>query len=133
MKEMNDHHTEARAMIIWGKPQDEVESYLRDSGIDEKRIKEWISVFISERNNEVRSKGKKNTLIGFGIIGVMGALIYFAIPDRIPGQVGIGSEKYIPILAVVLLWGLWKCMSGIFDIVAPEKRRGSISVKNGLS
>jgi hypothetical protein len=131
--------TEARARIIWGEPSSSVRSFLIESGISETEANARIKEFSSERNQEIRRIGIKDTCIGAALIGG-GAVIVCLWIRR--AHLGIGNStgvgRGVGALILMVFYGIWKFIKGLFYLIRPQSEdqlhnRYNLSLTNLLT
>jgi len=115
--------SEARARIIWGEPSSSVRDFVISNGISDMDADAKIKDFNLERNAEIRRRGIKNILIGVALIGVAGISLYLILTSSLNVRRGRGFGAVI----VGGVYGIWKLVNGIIDLVRPQSEDGSIS------
>ena len=119
---------EARAKIIWGEPVADVRSFLLANGVPDADAAVAVKGFIAERNAEIRKIGIRKIVIGAGLAISMVLLFYWEYKHEF--AVGIGPRSRGSALGFTgfgIIYGLWKLVDGIFDLVRPQTEEGSIS------
>lgn len=119
---------EARAKIIWGEPAADVRSFLMANGVPDAEATAAVKSFIAERNAAIRKTGIRKIFIGAGL-AVSAALLFYwewkhLFAAGIPAR-GKGAE--LGFMVFGFIYGLWKLIDGIFDLVRPQSEEGSIS------
>ncbi|HTV62618.1 MAG TPA: hypothetical protein VMH30_08630 [Verrucomicrobiae bacterium] len=121
--------TEARARIIWGDSPASVRDFLASNGISGADADAKIKEFSAERNATIRQMAIRNVLIGAGltVAAFVGLPLIFAHPDIIRASVNYrGGGVIIGSLIFAGVYGLWKLVNGIIDLVRPQSEMGSI-------
>jgi hypothetical protein len=126
--EPNEIVTEARARIIWGEPASFVRDSLISKGYSENEADAQIREFCAERNAEIRRIGVRDIVIGGALVLVASLIFYFCF-----GNLHFGLTvthifgKFLGIVAVGLVYGLWKLVTGVFYLVRPQSEEESIT------
>jgi hypothetical protein len=108
---------------MWGESSSSVHDFLVANGVSDGDADNQIEGFCAERNAEIRKVGLKNTLIGVGIIGGTGILVY--VTSR---QGYFRSSARCAVVGVVgVCYGMWKLVNGIFALVRPQSEEKSIT------
>jgi hypothetical protein len=125
--------TEARARIIWGESGASVRDFLVTNGIAEADADAKIKEFSAERNATIRQMALRSVLIGAGVtVAAFGGLaLIFAHPEHarfyFNNRLGYRSGgTLIGGLIFAGVYGLWKLVKGILDLVRPQSEEGSI-------
>jgi hypothetical protein len=116
------NYTESRSRIIWGDSKAEVESWLKDQGIDQFEIDAIIKDCMAERANEIRTEGMKKSakwtlaLVGFVILHVV---FWYGL--------GFTTNKVLAICIIGSLVSGYKALDGILKFFFAGRTRGSIT------
>ena len=126
--------SEARARIIWGESISSVRAFLVSNGISDADADARIQEFVLERNREIRSIGIRSVLVGVLLVGSAGGVLYgigtWTLPPgaaRVYGLGGRGIITGVVALAAIALYGLWRLVKGVLDLVRPRSEHKSIS------
>ena len=125
--------TDARARMIWGESSSSVRGFLISNGISDTVADAKIKDFILERNREIRSVGVRNILVGVVLTGAAGSVLYWIftwiLPPGAARVYGVGGRAVIAgavVLGVIVLYGFWKLVKGIFYLVRPQSEHKSV-------
>jgi hypothetical protein len=117
---------EARARIIWGEASSSVRDFLIASGMSAIDADTKIKELIAERNREIRKAGIKSIYIG--VASACGAGIWLYIGLRHPSTLFPHHAGYAIASGVLLgLFGIWKLVNGLIDLVRPQSEDRSIT------
>jgi hypothetical protein len=119
---------EARAKIIWGEPAADVRSFLLANSVSDADAAVAVKGFIAERNAEIRKFGIRKIVIGAGLAISTALLFYWEYQHQFSAGTTIRSRgSALGFTAFGFIYGLWKLIDGIFDLVRPQTEDGSIS------
>jgi len=119
---------EARAKIIWGEPAADVRSFLLTNGISDADAAAAVKSFIVERNAEIRKIGIRKIVIGAGLAILTALLFYWEYKHQFSAGTTIRARgSALGFTVFGFIYGLWKLIDGIFDLVRPQTEEGSIS------
>jgi hypothetical protein len=130
--EYDQRITEARARIIWGEAPSSVRAFLISSGVPDAVADAKIKEFNIDRNREIRGIGLRRILIGLALLGGSGITFYLFIEGR--HSHGWHGSRYGSGLAGAVLagiYGFWKLVNGIFDLLVPRSEHDSIPDMDG--
>lgn len=121
--------TEARARIIWGDSPASVHDFLTSNGISAMDADAKIKEFNAERNATIRQMAIRSVLIGAGLtVAAFVALpLILAHPD--PVRLYLNNRYGATIIGGLIfagVYGIWKLVKGIIDLVRPQSEEGSI-------
>jgi hypothetical protein len=121
--------TEARARIIWGESCESVLDFLTTNGFSADDARAHVGRFHAERTAEVRKIALRNVLVGGGLSGAM-VLMFFLVfkhPDNLGTHVaGHIAGKGIAVFVVGGVYGFWKLIDGLIDLIRPQSESKSI-------
>lgn len=118
--------TEARARIIWGESALLVREFLVSNGLSAADADSKIEAFCAERILEIRTVGRRRTLIGAVILLIGGVAIYpcYKFADA---STCLGGIRIILLLALIGLVGFCKVISGVICLARPQSEHRAIS------
>ena len=117
---------EARARIIWGDEPASVRYFLTTNGMSAADADAKIKEFNAERNREIRRLAIRDILIGVALIGGAGIFFWLLFASKRIPSTSVRSAKGYGVLALAGLYGLWKLVNGIINLVRPKSEHGSI-------
>jgi hypothetical protein len=117
---------EARAKIIWGEEISSVRDFLISNGMSVSDADARIAEFTHERNVEIRGRGIKNILIGAVLIIGGSILLYYSHATANTPMGRVRSGKGLVGLVIVMLFGLWRLVTGIILVAWPKSDHRSI-------
>jgi len=117
---------EARAKIIWGEEPVSVRNFLISNGMSAEDADAKIAEFTHERNAEIRGRGIKNILIGAALIVGGSILLCYSHATANTPMGRVRSGKGLAGLVIVMLFGLWRLVTGIILVAWPKSEHGSI-------
>jgi uncharacterized protein YjeT (DUF2065 family) len=115
---------EARARIIWGESSSAVSDFLVSNGISATDAATKVKEFNLERNRELRRFGLRNIFIGALLAGAAGTTMGLLFP-LCSGFTSVYIRCVWP-LGIVVIYGLWKVVNGIINLVWPQSEHKSI-------
>ncbi len=123
---------EARARIIWGESFSSVRAFLVSNGISESDADAQIQEFAIERNREIRSIGIRSVVVGVLVTCSAGGVLYWIatwiLPPGAARVYGLGGNSVITgviVLVAIAVYGLWRLVKGIVDLVRPQSEHKS--------
>ena len=122
----DDLIVEARARIIWGDDPASVRYFLTSNGVAAVEADAKIEELRLERNAEIRKLGIRDVLIGVALIApaILFSCMLFA-RSHIP-SLTVRSGKGYGVLALAVLYGLWRLVNGVIRLARPKSEHGSI-------
>ena len=117
---------EARARIVWGDQPASVRHFLTSNGMSTADADSKILELVRERTKEIRKTGLRGTCIGAIIACACASYILYALkhPSTLfPSRQG----KAMFFAGVVGLYGIWKLVNGLVDLVWPKSQTRSIT------
>ena len=113
--------TQARAKILWGESQEAVVTFLISYGMDAQEAWGVVQELQAERAATIRVSGIKKIIIGVVCVLVpIGSFVAFK-------KAGVLPVKLFAVTVVIGLFGGWKFVSGIFNIIFPESEQGDLA------
>lgn len=126
-------YPQARGLVTWGKPKDEVFHFLKEEGVSEKDAALAVDALFQERYNFIRYRGKRRMFHGLLIMIPCVAIISYILANGIDSQ---GETIHAPLhteikgiagVVVLLLWGLKKVADGSTEFFRPSAIKGPIT------
>lgn len=119
---MNKIYAEARCRIIWGDEPESVKEYIIGSGISNEQAEGMIHTLLDERYRAVKRNGKIKAIKGLAVTILCSGLLFLILSNLDSIRTRRGGGLALPALG--LLWGLWKGIDGIIEILNPSKFKG---------
>jgi hypothetical protein len=116
--------TEARAKITWGEDIQEVTNHLISNGYERQEAEALILRLKQEREATIRKTGTKRILLGVPCIVV--PFVAYAIFIQSP----IFPMKAFGVTIAVGVFGAWKVMSGVLNILFPHMESGDLGERS---
>ena len=113
--------TQARAKITWGEEPEKVVIFLISYGLTSEEAWGMVQELQIERQATIRASGVKKIIMGVIMILVpVGVWVAFQ-------SAGFMSVKLLGIAVAVGVWGIWKLISGILNLLFPESEQGDLA------
>jgi hypothetical protein len=130
--EYDQRITEARARIIWGEAPSSVRAFLISNGVPDTVADAKIKEFNIERNREIRGIGLRRILIGLALLGGAGITFYLSFGGwHGHGWHGHVNGRELAVAVIAGIYGFWKLVNGIFDLLVPRSEHDSIPDMEG--
>ncbi|MDB6024798.1 MAG: hypothetical protein JWM68_1021 [Verrucomicrobiales bacterium] len=113
--------TQARAKIIWGEKPETVVVFLMSHGLDGNEAWGIVQEMQAERTATIRASGVKKIIVGV-VLMLVPVAAYAAFRHA-----GILPIKIFGVTIAVGVYGGWKLISGIFNLVFPESEQGDLA------
>lgn len=113
--------SDARAKIIWGDSADGVVGELVAQGLPTEEALAIITAIQRERNAMIRAVGKRKFVTGALLI-LVPFVVYLMFL-----KIGFVPMKVFGLTIVVGIYGGWRFITGLKDVLAPNSETGDLS------
>ncbi|YCM42968.1 hypothetical protein V2O64_16800 [Verrucomicrobiaceae bacterium 227] len=122
-------------MVLWDEGREAIFHRLKVNGVEGERAEAIYKAARRERIATIRSGGRRDLLIGLGLIVACAVATWGLGLDKLSFthfSEGFGEVLLLPWLITMLVvicfaLGLWKCLHGVTEILLAPSKSGSIA------
>lgn len=112
---------EARSRVLWGEPVEEIRAWLLSQGMPDKDVDEVMAAALRERAKEFRKRGMSEMLVAVPFCLLPAGII---LGIYLSGWIAV---KLFSVLGVVILYGIYRFLRGLFWVIGGSKSSGSLA------
>ena len=106
----------------------DVRGFLMANGLSKADAVVAVKDFLAERIAEIRKIGIRKVVIGAGLFILTALLFYWEYKQQFRAGTNLRSRgSALGFTVFGFIYGLWKLIDGIFDLVRPQSEEGSLS------